>query len=292
MIDIYNSSCKVFQVDSSIVKKGYAELKNYLIEYSDANNKENNICAIYFSGHSIYYPNTENVFKKKILDQNRFEWYGLRVPQASKHIFVRDIHKQWYLSGINSDINSPELFLEFLRHETIGYKIVCIGSSAGGYAAILYGAQLNAEITYAFSPRIYMAPLDDTSNESVNPLYFRLKHTNREKYFDISNFIRNCKKPIFSYYPIHSALDKLQLNHIKRECLEDYNFHVIRFNTKKHGIPFPKEALKNVISLIPPHNIPKKIQSPIIFCINQVGIKRTLIGSILQLKKYILKKIM
>ena len=288
MIDIYNSSISVFQVDSLLARKAYNELDNFLIEYDTTSDVSKKICAIYFSGHSIYYPNTEVALNNNIFIKNRFEWYRQRVPEATKHIFVRDIHKQWYLSGINISLNSPELLLSFLRNETVGYEIVCIGSSAGGYAALLYGSLLNAKVIHAFSPRIYMQSLDTTSDESKNPLYFRLKNTTRKKYFDISQFIISSKAEIYCYYPIYSNLDKLQLNHIYNSRMEhNENFHLIKFKTKKHGVPFPKIALDRIISITYPISITQKVQIPIFFSIKQVGLVKTLQGILNQIKKYI-----
>ena len=85
---------------------------NFLIEYNE-NIVQKKICAIYFSSNDIYYPNDENTFRKKIVEKNFYEWYNTRIENAHKHIFIRDIHKQWYLSGINAEVNTPEKLLNF-----------------------------------------------------------------------------------------------------------------------------------------------------------------------------------
>lgn len=151
--DIYNEANPVFQVDSEIVRNSYENADNFLIIHDDSS--KSNACAIYFSGHSIYFPNNEEAFKRNIVEKNRFEWFGLRIKNARKHIFVRDIHKQWYWSGINSKISTPESLLHTLKQETKGFdEIVCMGSSAGGYAAILFGCLLRAKAILAFSGRL------------------------------------------------------------------------------------------------------------------------------------------
>lgn len=77
---------KVFQVDSPIVKETYSTNDNYLIEYDDTiENKD--CCAIYFSSNDVYFPNTEEVFLKRIKERNAYEWYGTRIKKAYKHIF-------------------------------------------------------------------------------------------------------------------------------------------------------------------------------------------------------------
>lgn len=152
-----NKTCYVFQVDSDIVQQVYNEQNNFLIEYDNQGNK--NWCAIYFCSNDIYYPNTEEIFRKRIVEKNFFEWYHSRINMASKHIFVRDVFKQWYLMGINAKINTPEKLTEFLRKETEGYNIVTIGSSAGGYAAILHGSLLSAKYILAFNPQFEIKSL-------------------------------------------------------------------------------------------------------------------------------------
>ena len=161
----------IFQVDSDIVQQVYNRQNNFLIEYDDQGEK--NWCAIYFCSNDIYYPNTEEIFRKQIVEKNFFEWYHSRIRKASKHIFVRDVFKQWYLTGINAKINTPEKLTEFLRKETKGYNIVTIGSSAGGYAAILHGSLLNAKYVLAFNSQFEIKSLLKTTTEKVNPVLFR-----------------------------------------------------------------------------------------------------------------------
>lgn len=285
--DLYDSKHPVFQVDSAIVKQAYTSLDNYLI-INSPNNEDSKICAIYFSGHSIYFPNNEPSFKQNIINKNRFEWYGIRVKGACKHIYLRDIHKQWYLSGINSKINSPEKLCDFLIAETKGYKVICIGSSAGGYAALLFGSILGATV-YAFSPRIEMLSLDRYSSPEKAPLYFRLKGTSLKQYMDIVPFLKASTTPMYCFYPTKSQLDKIQLSHLNNVSTDNIpNVHIIKFSTTKHGVPFPKEALGDIVSSqnIDLNRFKRKVNNPIIFSIRIIGVKRTILGIYKQLKKY------
>lgn len=292
-IDIYNSEDKVFQVDSEIVKNAYRNLDNYLIVEDDTNIEANEkICALYFSGHSIYFPNNEQVFNNQIIKKNRFEWYGKRFKAASKHIYLRDIHKQWYLTGINARINSPEKLLDFLKEQTDGYQIVCIGSSAGGYAALLYGALLNAKVVFAFSPRLECHSLERRSNPSINPLYFRLKNTERVKYMDIIPFLKESSNRIYCFYPSKSKLDQIQLSHLNSNYSSELsNLKVIIFNTAKHGVPFPKVALEPILYNCWRNldNLAAKTQNPILYSIKQVGLLKTIKGMYVQLKNHYFK---
>lgn len=279
-METLSSTCYVFQTDSEIVNKVYQEHNNYLIEFDEKGDKE--WCAVYFCSNDIYYPNTEEIFRKRIVEKNFFEWYHSRITKASKHIFIRDIFKQWYLAGINKDINTPEKLIEFLKKETEGYKVVTIGSSAGGYAAILYGSFINTQYILAFNPQFEIQSLLKRSTEAINPLLFRIKDQRRQ-YFDIIKFISKGVK-IFYFYSNASPWDIEQKNHINKDIP---NLYTIAFRTKHHGIPFLKVAINKVINLNVEQIIAlsKKNQNPIWFTIKMVGLKATLIGLYKQIKQ-------
>lgn len=235
-------NCYVFQVDSQIVREKYDQDPNYLIEYDEE--KDNNICAVYFSSNDIYFPNTEEIFRKRIVEKNFFEWYKCRIDKAHKHIFIRDIFKQWYLKGINKKINTPIRLKEFLEKEINGYQTVMVGSSAGGYAAILYGSWLNANKVIAFNPQFEIYSLLQRSKEIVNPLIFRLRDTDKKEFYDISKWIHP-DVSIFYFYSIGSKWDQEQ-----NDFIGNYSgIHKIAFTSNHHGIPFLKVALHKTINM-------------------------------------------
>lgn len=270
-------TCFVFQTDSDIVNQVYNENDNYIIEYNEKGDKK--YCAVYFSSNDIYYPNNEEIFRKRIIEKNFFEWYNTRIEKAYKHIFVRDVFKQWYLCGINSRIDSQEKLLDFLKKETSGYNIINVGSSAGGYAAILYGSLLKAERVLAFNPQFEIKSLLHRCTEAINPLVFRLNNI-RSNYYDIKNIGLDDTK-IFYFMSHNSKWDIEQNSHIG----EFQSLYKIYFNTSHHGIPFLKVALPRVINLDESKLIhfSRKIHNPFIFTIKMVGFIKTLNGFINQI---------
>jgi hypothetical protein len=271
----------VFQTDSEIVQTVYNENPNYLIEYSD-NVPTQEYCAVYFCSHNIYYPNTENIFRKRIVEKNYYEWYDTRIQKAYKHIFIRDIFKQWYFAGINAKINSPEKLLNFLRQETEGYKVITLGSSAGGYAAVLYGSLMGADQVLAFNSRFEHKSLLKRSNEATNPLLFRLKNEPVSIYYDMHDLI-NKKLDIYYFYSNKSVLDMEQYKHIK----DLQEIHKISFSTAHHGVPFLKICLPKVINFEKKDltRLAKKTHNSIFFPFRTVGIWKTLYGLISQVYK-------
>lgn len=272
-METLKSTYHVFQTDSDIVNTVYQEQNNYLIEYDKNGDKE--WCAIYFCSNDIYYPNTKEIFQKRIIDKNFFEWYNSRIYKAYKHIFIRDIFKQWYLAGINKNINSPTKLIDFLKEETNGYKVITIGSSAGGYAAILYGSFINTQYILAFNPQFEIESLLKKSSEAINPLLFRIKDE-RKKFFNLSE-LTNKRIKIFYFYSNASPWDVEQNNYVRNTHL---NIIPITFKSNHHGIPFLKIAIPTVINLNTTQleKISNKKQNPILFTIRMVGIRKTVMG--------------
>lgn len=287
-----NENVYSFQVDSTVVIHQRDKNDNYIVEYNNnAINKRQ--CVIYFSSHDIYYPNDIKAFETSILKKDRFEWRNCKISTAYKHIFLRDVNKQWYLSGINSKISDPEELLQFLKEQTDGYEIITIGSSAGGYAAVLYGMLLdNVVKVYAFSPRFTMHPLINTS-ELENPLYHRLKDNPKfHKYLDLKPLLLDNKsEKIYYFVGIDSKLDIVQMNHVG----DDTRMHIIKFLTSRHGIPFPKASLDKILNMSADElsAFSGRMYSPILFSVKVVGAFKTFHGlfkQTLSLCKKIIKR--
>lgn len=276
----------VFQVDSEVVQEVYKNNDNYIISYNeDCTQKDT--CAIYFSSNDIYYPNEEEVFRKRIIEKNFFEWYGTRVKNAYKHILLRDVHKQWYLSGINEKINSPEKLLEFLKSETEGCSVTTVGSSAGGYAAVLYGSQIKAKKAIVFNAQFEIRTLLELSSSKVDPFVFRYQDLPVSSYYDIKPFI-DSNLDVFYFTSAKSKWDSEQCAHIK----DVENVNILSFETNHHGIPFLKSALNKVINLESDKfkKYTNSKNNPIFFTIRMIGAYKTFIGAKDQLMKKYMKK--
>lgn len=264
----------VFQADSGIVNDFYINNDNYLIEYDDSNPKD--YCVIYFSSNDIYFPNSEIAFTENIIKTNRFEWYRSRVNFAYKHIFIRDVKKQWYLSGINASVNSPSKLFEFLKQETAGYKIISIGSSAGGFIATIIGQQLKAERIYSFNGQFEIRALANKPSASlIDPILYRnINDPVLTPYYDALNFILN---PETIYY-FHS--NKCQWDIEQYKHLNGIKVNKISFITNNHGIPFLKSNLPVVLNLSETQlkELSGKTLHPLFFSLKMVGLLKTIEG--------------
>lgn len=71
-------------------------------------------------------------------------------------MFVKDFRQCWYQKGLLGISDSIDETIAFFKQEMSKHnfkKIICVGTSAGGYAAILFGTMLNADEILAFSPQ-------------------------------------------------------------------------------------------------------------------------------------------
>lgn len=67
--------------------------------------------------------------------------------------FYIDIYSCCYAKGIGGITNNIEETVQHLSEQIKGYKkVVFIGTSAGGYAAILFGSLLNVDVVIGFIP--------------------------------------------------------------------------------------------------------------------------------------------
>ncbi len=272
---MYSGEQYSFQVDDAIVQEMRNTRDNFLIQY-DKQCPTKEYCAIYFSSNDIYFPNTKEIFRKRIVEKNFYEWYETRIERAYKHIFVRDIYKQWYLKGINSAIDTPEKLMNWLEAETKGYKVIALGSSAGGYAAILYGSKLHAEHIFAFNPQFELSSLFERSDEEKNPLLYRLRGTEWSKYFDITPMMSVAPNNIYYFYSSKSLWDIKQYQHIN----DVKGIHRIGFSTSHHGIPFLKVALPKVLNMDTKDlcRLESQMNNSAIFTIRIVGLRRAIMG--------------
>ena len=183
------------------------------------------------------------------------------------------------MTGINSEINSPERLTEFLKKETKGYRVTALGSSAGGYAAVLYGSLIAAERIYTFNGQFELKSLLTKSYEAVNPIIFR-ERDNPEinRYYEIGKYI-SYVAAVYSFYSRYKN-DAFQ-------CAKagDAVKNVIAFNTRRHGLPFFKNNAGKILTMNDEElKRPTRYHhNPLRFSINLIGWRKTLQGVLAQL---------
>jgi hypothetical protein len=107
-------------------------------------------------------------------------------PNDEKHFYI-DKHLKWYHCGIEGiSVNIPET-VDYLKKQIEGFtKVVFMGSSAGGTAAILFGSLLNVNTVIAFRPQTILPQHRITVEEYGNLRSFINDTTSYFIYGDLS----------------------------------------------------------------------------------------------------------
>lgn len=218
------------QFDIPEVEIAYMEGRNYEVINLNPNG---NLCVVYFSSNGLYYPNNSETFREVILEKDRYEWKKNILKTANKIIFLRDVKKQWYIEGINRKINTIEKLSEFLKSESLGLDLICIGSSAGGYAATLFGCLLSASHVFSFAGQfsLHHHLADDIERQQHRSLVKYENDSRCNQYYCLSNLIQNSGVPIFYLYPAKCRLDILQ----SRLTESIPNVYAFPFDSSEHA---------------------------------------------------------
>jgi hypothetical protein len=223
-----NSQQPTFTFDNPYLLNDYIDGNIKIINLKNKSNK----CLLFCSGNGLYFPNTVEEYTKKIRIENRYEWENIaknKIIQnnVSKIIFIRDIFKQWYVTGINSKINNIEKLAEYLKNEANGFEITIAGNSAGGYIAVLLGILINANIIITVCGQYNLWDFVDK-----NPLLRKYKdEIHYSKYYDLKNLIGE-ETNIIYFVPINCQTDIPQY-----ESVRNYkNIKIFKFNSKRHGL--------------------------------------------------------
>ncbi len=217
---------KLWEPDNKLLDEWYNK-GNILVRDTGRGDK----CYIFFSSNDIYYPNTVESFTDRIVNKNRFEWTNMAssreiMADAGRMIFVRDLYKQWYITGVNDKINTHDKLIDKLRELADGYRVITVGSSAGGYIAALTGAALNAEACFDFSGQVVLDSLEHD---------FCLRVMGSEpgdlKYYDLKPVISGSRCTFYYFYPAYNEKDKAIY-----ESIAGYdNVYGFGFNQKNHA---------------------------------------------------------
>jgi len=90
-----------------------------------------------------------------------FEFYNASKILDASRIFVRDFRQCWYhagLPGISHDIPSTAAYLAEQIARLGPQRVVFVGNSMGGFAAMLFAAMLGGVDAIAFAPQTFVSP--------------------------------------------------------------------------------------------------------------------------------------
>lgn len=222
---------------------------NHHDNYKVVENKRCGRCdatVVYFSSNGLYYPNTHSVFRDTIENKGRFEWSKAenQFPHAKTMIFLRDIHKQWYLKGINKEIDSFEKIADLIRKHHTSEKLILVGTSAGGYAAAVVGMMLKADAVFSFAGQFTLENyLKEGIEKGKDKLVVERYEANRA-FYNLEPLLEKSDTDIFYFICKHSSIDQDDIQIASRHP----NIHPFYFNCTLHGVPFHTTLLKKILS--------------------------------------------
>ena len=175
------------------------------------------------------------------------EFFKSLVHKDINIIFVKDFKQCWYQKGLLGKTSDIESSIEYLKNviPKTNEKLVTLGASAGGYAAIRFGIALNADRILAFSPQTFID--EETarvfSKSCLRDMIFDNIDLDLKKILDKYN----PKVKIEAYYGVDNNRDKINIDHIKdyvKEFPYETDTHLLASYLKEKGI------LKEIIDSI------------------------------------------
>lgn len=166
--------------------------------------------------------------------------------------------------------------------------MITVGSSAGGYAAILYGSWLGAERIFSFNAQFELNSLLEYNAAEKNPILYRNQNqSDIRKYYDIVPMISS--PTVYYFMSENCQWDSKQLRHLG----DNPNVCIIRFKSSHHGVPFPRVALNRIMVASDEtlNALNGKSFNPILFSVKFAGVRKTLFEILKQTIKIIKKRI-
>ena len=90
-----------------------------------------------------------------------FEFFRLASDLPVHKLFFRDVHQAWYhrgLPGVGARIDEIAAFIQREIGSVGARRVAVFGNSMGGYAALLFGALIQAQEVHAFAPQTFLSP--------------------------------------------------------------------------------------------------------------------------------------
>lgn len=201
---------------------------------------QNKRCIVFCSSNGLYFPDTEETFREKIVCNDRYEWGHVAselIEHVEQIVFIRDVRKNFYVTGINQQVNTIGKVINLLKGVCKGYDIVTVGSSAGGYMATILGMLLGARYILNWGGQWNLLDY----NKVVENYYFLNKYKNdveRNSFFDLSDHVQQNTVPIYYFYAARNESDIQQAKYTE----DISNIYSFSLDSDVHGQGFHTEA--------------------------------------------------
>ncbi|MBN2564938.1 MAG: hypothetical protein JXB46_04430 [Candidatus Eisenbacteria bacterium] len=164
-----------------------------------------------------------------------FEFFRIASDFETKKMFIRDLPQAMYhkaMPGIGGGVDGIVSHIRRRMADTGVERVVVVGNSGGGYASLLVGALLEADVVLAFSPVTFIGPLARLIHRDRRaPMLFLRAYGSpdrRSEYFDIKRVLAaHGRNTAFHIYYCHTGpLGRLDTLHATRlESFSNISLH-------------------------------------------------------------------
>ena len=155
------------------------------------------------------------------LGMPNFEFFQMARGVPAHKLFFRDVHQAWYHRGLPGVGARIDEIAAFIRAEIKGMGVsrtAVFGNSMGGYAALLFGALIEAHEVHAFAPQIFLSPWslirhrDFRWKRDIWRVYFS---ADRSLYLDLREVLRDARATQFNvHFSTKNKLDAVHARHL------------------------------------------------------------------------------
>jgi hypothetical protein len=172
-------------------------------------------------------------------DNGKFDYFSFTRQNDFDVVLVRDINCTWYQMPLPGRPDSRSLLIEYLTHVAQNYdRVITMGGSMGGFAAIMFGRLLDADLALPFAPQtcIYSEPGKIVGDERFKPRFERIEAMGMPLlYADLRDISYSSRLKTIAYVPEDDSYD---IAHIGRlEGQPDVN--VVLIPRVGHGLVNP-----------------------------------------------------
>jgi hypothetical protein len=169
--------------------------------------------------------------------KSAFDFVGVTSDLPATKVFFRDPNMLWYqlgLDGVGKTVPEIAAYVRNLRATEQSERVVMIGNSGGGFAAILFGTLTGADEIHAFNPPTKLLVEADTSYpEQLAILHSRTGLDN--PYIDLRKILLmnpSANPSIYIHYSRGDKKDRKQARYLKNIP----NVHLLQYPFISHHL--------------------------------------------------------
>jgi hypothetical protein len=161
-------------------------------------------------------------------------------------MFLRDREQAYYHLGVNGIAGNIDGVTSFLKKIIDAGKydlVVTLGNSMGGYAALLFGSKIGADVCIGISPRTFLDQNnrgrynDDRRNAEIERLYELCENKESRSYYDLHSYFLSVEKASEGRSPLclvfYGDKDRLDKIHSRR-MVGLKSFHIFGIKNAAH----------------------------------------------------------